>query len=310
MITNLKYKLMYGTVYTLSLLPLRALYVLSDFIYILLCIIGYRKKVIQKNLSNSFPEKSEKERNEIKKEFYHWFSDYMVETVKLCSMSREEMMRRMKFTGIEQIQEGVNNGTSAFVFLGHYCNWEWITSLSLHTHNCICGELYHKLESEAADRMFVKMRERYGTRTIDMQDTLPTLLKWQKEGHRFVIGFVADQVPGFHSMHYWPTFLNQRTPTYSGTERIAKLFNGSVYYLDIERPKRGYYTAHFIKMCDKAKDVPKFALTEQYYRMLETTIIKHPSYWLWSHNRWKRTWEDFCKNFPDEKERERIMSKL
>ena len=111
-------------------------------------------------------------------------------------------------------------------------------------------------------------------------------------------------------MHYWPRFLNHETPTYTGAERIARLLDTPVYYFDILRPRRGYYVAKVVKMCDNLKEAPKFSITEQYYRLLEQSIQRNPEYWLWSHNRWKRQWKDFVEYFPDEQERKRILSKL
>ena len=43
--------------------------------------------------------------------------------------------------------------------------------------------------------------------------------------------------------------------------------------------------------------------------LLETSIKRNPEYWLWSHNRWKRTREQFNAEYPEE-ERQRILSKL
>ena len=34
-----------------------------------------------------------------------------------------------------------------------------------------------------------------------------------------------------------------------------------------------------------------------YFRMLEESIRKAPEFWLWSHNRWKRTREEFDERF-------------
>ena len=53
------YYLVYGLFYILSLLPIRALYILSDFIYALVYyVFGYRKKVVMENLLIAFPEKN------------------------------------------------------------------------------------------------------------------------------------------------------------------------------------------------------------------------------------------------------------
>ncbi len=57
------YYILYALLFTISLLPLRVLYFLSDGMYALIYyIIGYRKKVVMHNLNITFPEKSEKEK--------------------------------------------------------------------------------------------------------------------------------------------------------------------------------------------------------------------------------------------------------
>ncbi len=310
-VSDLKYHTLYGLTYVFSLLPLRVLYIFSDISFLIVYYLTrYRKKVVRKNLRNSFPDKSKQERRKIERDFFRWFCDYIFETIKLTSISKKEMAKRMRFHGLDGVQQALDNKKQVAIYLGHYCNWEWVSSFAMHMPTCICGQIYHELESEAFNRLFLKIRGRFGAYSIKMEDTLTTIATWQREGQSNLVGFISDQVPGYSSMHYWPTFLNQLTPTYSGTERIAKIFNGAVFYMDIKRIKRGYYEATVVKMCDNAKDEPKFSLTERYYRMLEKSIIDNPPYWLWSHKRWKRTWKDFCECYPDEQERRRILNKL
>lgn len=306
------YYMAYGIILLISLLPFRILYGISDCLYLLVYkIVGYRRKIVEKNLKESFPEKSDVERREISRQFYHWFCDYMVETIKLASISSKEMNRRMQFEGKELINEACEKGQSVTLYLGHYCNWEWISSLGMHIPQGIMGgQIYHPLENKVANSMFLRIRGRFGVKSIAINDTLTTLLKWKKIGKLSITGYIADQVPGFSSMHYWPTFLNHKTATFSGPERISRILNTTVLYIDISRPKRGYYIARFVKITDNPTEEKIFSITEQYYRLLEATIKNAPPYWLWSHNRWKRGWKEFCECYPDEKDRARIMSKL
>ncbi len=305
------YYIAFAIWHLLSLLPLRIHYMLSDFIYLFIYKIAhYRLAVVRGNLSSSFPEKSEEELRQIERRFYHWFCDYIVETVKMFSMSRRQIKKRMIFEGIEQINEDLSKGRSVTVYLGHYCNWEWITSLGLHIPpEGTAAQLYHPLESKLVDRLFLYSRSRYNAKCLEMKEAFQILAGWQKQGRYSVTGYISDQVPGFSSMHYWPMFLNHDTPTYTGAERIARILNTPVYYFDIFRPKRGYYVAKVIKMCDDPKKQPKFWMTEQYYRLLENSIKRAPEFWLWSHNRWKRTREQFNELYSEE-ERKRILNKL
>lgn len=298
--------------YLLSLTPLWLLYIVSDIMYILVYyVVGYRIKVVRKNLKASFPDKSKEERLYIERKFYRWFCDYMVETLKMFSISKKEMKKRMRFEGIEQLNEDLSNGRSVTIYLGHYCNWEWISSVALHlVPEGLAAQLYHHLENKIFDRLFLYARGRFGGYSLEMNEAFAQLRTWKKQGIPTLTGYISDQVPLYNSMHYWPTFLNQKTPVYTGAERIARILDTSVYYFDITRPRRGYYVAKVVKMYDKTTSEPKFSITEKYYRLLENSIIHNPEYWLWSHNRWKRTWEKFVKRFPDEQERTRILNKL
>jgi KDO2-lipid IV(A) lauroyltransferase len=65
-------QILFQIVLLFSKLPLKILYVLSDFIFfILYYIAGYRKKVVFENIKNSFPEKSDEEIKKISKKFSH-----------------------------------------------------------------------------------------------------------------------------------------------------------------------------------------------------------------------------------------------
>ena len=95
-------KLIYRSVfclwYLISLLPWGALYALSDSLYYLVdYVIRYRRHLVRKHFHDCFPEKSEAERLRLEKEYYSWFCDYIVETLKLFTMSREQMMKRMHY---------------------------------------------------------------------------------------------------------------------------------------------------------------------------------------------------------------------
>lgn len=302
------YYIAYSFMYTLSLLPLRLLYCVSDFIYLILYkIVGYRVRLVRKSLRDSFPQKNETELRQIERDFYHWFCDYIVETIKLTSMSEKEMRRRMTFEGLEQFQESVGKGQSCTLCLGHYCNWEWISSLGIHIPEAsVGGQIYHELESPAIDRAFLKIRSRFRVNNIRMDNTFQQLTAWHRQGSPHIVGYICDQAPGYNDMHCWPFFLNHDTPVYTGPEKISRIFGCAFFYLDITRPKRGYYHCRIVKITDSIAETDNFYPTLTFFRMLEESIERHPQYWLWSHNRWKRTREEFNRIFTEE-QRKKIL---
>lgn len=285
------YYILFSVVYLISLLPFRVLYALSDLLYILIYrVVGYRKALVRKNLSESFPEKSASQILCIEQRFYHFFCDYIMETIKLASISREEMKCRMKFHGLEHINQSLAEGHDVALYIGHYCNWEWITSIGLHLPpSALGGQIYHILNNKAFNALLLYIRGRMNTESISMQVILRKIIQERKAHHPLVLGFISDQVPLYQATRYWTDFLNHKdTIVITGTEVIAKKFDFSCVYFDVHRPRRGYYDVDIIPLCPSSKDVPDWQITEQYFRLLERTIQQAPEYWLWTHNRWKR----------------------
>jgi len=290
------YYTLFSIVYLISLLPFPVLYALSDMLYLLIYkLVGYRKKLVRKNLRESFPEKSAEELKSIEKKFYHFFCDYIMETIKLTSISKEEMRRRVKYTGMEHVNEYLEKGHNVVLYIGHYCNWEWITSIGLHvSDDVLVGQIYHILENKPFNALLLYIRSRMGTESISMQVTLRKIIEKRREGTPLVIGFISDQVPLYQATRHWLTFLNHDgTIVITGTEQIAKQMDFSCVYLDVSCPRRGYYNIDVVPMCEESKGIPNWELTDQYFQLFEQSIRRAPEYWLWTHNRWKRDQKGF-----------------
>ena len=237
----------------------------------------------------------------IEKEFYHWLCDYFVETVKLLSISAENLKRHMVFKGAEKVNEIVETGQSCALYLGHYCNWEWITSLPLwFTPKAKCCQVYHVLENPWADRLFLKLRGRLGAISIPMSEVLRRLATFRQQGHPVVIGYISDQVPFWNNIHHWVDFLHHDTPVLTGTERLIRGTGQAVFYLDVRRVRRGYYEGEFKLIEQNPKNTKDFELTDAYFKHLEASIVQAPQCYLWTHNRWKRTREEFNIRYDEE----------
>ncbi len=283
--------------YLLSLLPLGILYLFSNLLYYpLYYCIRYRRHIVRKNLIGSFPEKDLKEIIGIEKKFYQFFCDYVVETIKLFTISKKQLMSRMTFEGIDVITSEMekNDKDLCFVYLGHYGNWEWIASLAYWTpDDFLCAQIYHPLRNKAFDKLFLNLRNQFGGECIPMKVTLRRILELKKARQKTIIGFISDQLPKWSSIHHFTPFLHRETATFTGTEQMGKKFGAIIYYAEVTRPKRGYYHCTFKKLVENPSALPDFEITDNYASRLEEMIQKTPYLWLWSHDRWKRTKEEY-----------------
>ena len=299
---NIAFWAVYGTWYLLSLLPLWVHYLFSDILFVLVAyVLRYRHRVIWKNLRNSYPEKSDEEIKTLQRQFYRHACDLIAETVKYTTMSYKNIMRHMVFKGNEQVAEILNSGQSIALLLGHYGNWEWVTSLALWLppmkREVMLGELYHPLQNKVMDRVVLKMRSRMKPVCVPKNDTLRWLIGNKQAGRPTMLGYINDQVPKWENIHHWLTFLNQETPVFTGIERITRQLNQAVVYIDVKRLRRGYYECEYQVITRDPSTMGEYELTDIYFKRMEQTINRAPQFWLWSHNRWKRTREEFDRRF-------------
>lgn len=273
----------------LSYIPFRVLYILSDGLFCLLYyLVDYRRKVVRQNLTESFPEKSLPEIRRIEKKFYRFFADMILESCKLASVSPEEIRRRMKFTNVEAVNSMLKQGKSVSVYLGHYGNWEWVSSMPLWLENGVTGaQIYHKLRNKDMERLMLHIRGRMGAVSVDMHKTSRYITGLVNSRQVCVVGFIADQSPRWQEARHFLPFLHHKTPVLTGTEKITKHYGFEAFYLDVKRLRRGYYEAEFTQLHGNPRALPDFELTTLYFRRLEQAILRQPELYLWTHNRFK-----------------------
>lgn len=277
----------------LACLPLSVLYGLSTVTAVVLHrIVRYRRRVVRSNLEAAFPDKSQAERRDIERRFYHNFTDNFVETLKLLHITDEEMARRMEFVNTDIIDSIMDQGKSIVVYFGHFFNWEWAPSISLHTchkpsDKVAFAQIYRPLRSEAFDGLMLGIRSRFGSESIDKKVALRRLLQYRREGRVSITGFMSDQHPSHGDPGLVTTFMEQPTAIITGTETLARRLGMALIYWDMERLGRGRYRITTRHIADDAASLPEGEATRRYAQMLETTIRRDPSIWLWSHKRWK-----------------------
>ena len=166
------YYIFKGTTALFSLIPFPVLYVISDGLYYLFFyVVRYRKKVIEKNLRNSFPEKSEKEIEQITKGFYRNFCDIFLEGLKGLSMSKEELVKRYRLQNTEILTHYFNANQSVITVGSHYTNWEWgVLASSLQVKHKTLG-FYKPLSNKPIDEDFKKSRAAWGMYLVSIFET-------------------------------------------------------------------------------------------------------------------------------------------
>lgn len=277
--------------YLLSLLPFWVLYLIADAVFIILFYVTrYRRKVVQQNLQNAFPEKTETERKQIERQFYGFLADLMVEAIKLITISERQLKKHFTLNNPELLDTFFSQQKSVLGALGHYGNWEMAAQILGFSTKKKKLFIYKPLENEVFDLFLRKLRSRFGSIPVSMKATLRTLVNLKNEP-KFTV-FVSDQTPVREETQYFTQFLNQPTAVFLGIEKMAKMTNDPVIFCDIRVVKRGHYCCTFVPLMNEPKLSTEHAITNLHVQYLEKVIREAPQYWLWSHKRWKFKPED------------------
>lgn len=284
---------LYALLWIVTRLPLSCLYFLSFLFYpVVYYLIPYRKKIVFKNLRNSFPEWDEKEVRKTAKLFYRHFCDLFVESLVFSFLSENAIRKRFKFKNPELVNELFNKGKSIVLLMAHYGNWEWSTCMPIVVKHQVVL-IYKPLRNKYFNNFLIKSRERFGAKTITMDKTLRYLTGTRKENIKTLSYFLADQRPRWAQIQYWTKFLQQDTPVLLGPEKIAGKFDMAVVFFKINPVKQGYYEAEFELLYEDITNTKELEMTKRYLEVLEKMITEKPEYWLWTHNRWKHEKEKF-----------------
>lgn len=270
-------------------MPFPVLYAISNGMYFLLYkVLGYRKAVVMDNLRRSFPQKTEAELLVVCEKYYRYLCDLFLETFKTLTISRSTMKKHCAFSASAKalFDKLADEQKSIILVMGHQGNWEWAgNSFSL-----LCKQqlyvIYHPLSNKYFDGLMYRMRTRFNTKLIPMRDTYKDMLQSKKNKEIAATAFIADQTPAPDNA-YWTTFLNQDTPVFWGTEKIARKMNMPVVYAQVKKMKRGYYEIYAEMLVEEPAKTIDGAVSGLHTKKLEHDIIEQPETWLWSHRRWK-----------------------
>lgn len=270
-------------------------YVLLEVVcFILRFVVRYRRRLIIRQLSDSFPDKSHAEIKAICHKYYRSLAEMIINTITLSGMSDAERARRVTFHGTAEVQR-IIEGRNAVALTSHYGFWEYYTfaSLWLSRHRIVVA--YHPIKDPAMDEFYQRLRRMRSVDAVASNQFMRFYMNHKEgiDGKHLVIGLISDQNSPPRGDVHWYRFLNHDSLFFYGGEQLALKFGLPVFYLELQRIRRGYYHCEYKLIYDGKEKVEPYEITERYVRALERTIVRRPELWMWSHNRWK------YKRMPD-----------
>lgn len=278
----------YFICYPLAALPLCVLYVLAFPLYLILnYVVRYRRKVVELNLSRSFPEKSKRELRHLRNQYYWHLVQIAVEMIKMMMLSPRHLQRRYYCSNPELVNRFYEEGRSVILMSSHHNNWEWmilaLDSMFKH-HGVGVGK---QNTNKVFEKLINRARTRYRTEVVFADTVRETFERYESEHQPAAYMMLSDQSPNSKKKCYVTDFLHQKTGVIYGAEYFGRKYDIPVLYYEVIKERWGYYRVDVQVIAEHPNDLPQYEITERYVRLLEHTIQKNPPFWLWSHRRWK-----------------------
>jgi len=270
-------------------------HIVENFLFLLLyhC-LRYRRRVVDANLRNAFPEKGDRERAVVRRRFYRTLSEIFVDTINMAHMSEEKVHRVLRVRNLDEHRRAVA-GRDWIALSSHFGCWEYSSYWAAYEPSQLLVAVYHPLRSRVVEHLYRRLRNSAYATTVAMKESLRFYLRNREQGiggKNLVMGLISDQNPPRRPDSHWFRFLNQDTIFFDGGEKLALRCRLPVYFVRMERVKRGCYEMSFDRIYDGEEPVAEHEITERYVRRLEAMIVECPELWMWSHRRWKHKRND------------------
>jgi KDO2-lipid IV(A) lauroyltransferase len=270
----------------LSRLPLRALYAMTDIVYVIIYHIWrFRRTLSLTNVRNSFPDKPAAEVEEIAAQSYRNACNLIAEVLKGASIDADELRRRVEIKNLALLEPWIRAEQPVVLLASHHCNWEWLLQTSCIELGISVDAVYKPLRVGAVDRFMLAARSRFGGNPIPVRNFLMEVMK-RRKGAR-IIALVADQTPLASEEKHWTRFLSQETAFFVGADKIARMLRAPVFFVGMHRTRRGHYQAVLQLLSVPPYEREGADIIERYARVAEAHIEKYPADWLWMYRKWK-----------------------
>ncbi len=280
------YQLLYILIKLVVHLPKWLKYLLELKLFIIIYyLFGYRKQVVLDNLQLAFPDRSIRSLKKLRKQFYKHLIDVFMETIQPLAWNKRQMQDHYKLLNVELVERAAEKG-SVLLMGGHYANWDWVCSIASWVSKP-AYVVYQPISSGHFDKLVHLIRSRFGSIMVPNGKVAKTVLSNQRKGLTAIYTMVSDQSPMLTMAKLWLPFMGVEVPVHTGAASLAVKSKMSVFYIKTHRVSKNHYEVDFEELIDDASKTDEVTLTKAYFNSLEKQIKEEPTYYFWTHKRWK-----------------------
>ena len=240
-------------------------------------------KIIFSNLETAFPNLKTIARKKIIKEMWKNYGRILAEYVFIKDFRIQKLSQNIEVEGQEVLEEIKKNNETVIFISGHFNNFE-LMAMHIDKSGVNLAAIYRPLNNKYLNKIMEKIRKDYICKKQIKKGIAGTklLLKYFKEGTSLAL--MVDQRV---SEGVKCDFFAKQASTTTIPAQFIKKFRCRVVPVYIERINNVNFKLIINKPIKFSESESTNSITLELNKLLEKMIIKNPSQWIWSHNRWK-----------------------
>jgi KDO2-lipid IV(A) lauroyltransferase len=246
------------------------------------------RPIAMRNLAIAFPEHSSDEHRTILRETYRNFGRIAAEWINFSDFSRANIRNYVTYKDPEYWTEAqrISQGRGILVLTGHFGNWELLAGAhSIYGYRVAI--VHRPNRNPILDAAVNRRRERFGNRVIARRGAAKPILQLLREDWAVVIPLDLDNRQGI-----FVDFFSMQAATSDALARIAMSTGTPVLPVFLIREGTGpHHQITFLPAIEVQRGEDRAAAirdaTQDFTRIIEAMIRKHPDHWNWIHRRWK-----------------------
>ena len=241
------------------------------------------KKLIKENILKAFPNSTDDEIHTITQNMWNNYGVILAEYAFIKNFRKSKLKDRIQVMG-QEILENIKINKERVIFIsGHFNNFE-LMAMHIEKSGIELAAVYRPLNNKFLNVIMEKLRKNFICKNQVKKGISGTkqLLSFFKRNTSIAL-MIDQRVSEGTKLN----FFGQKAYTTTIPAQFVKKFNCRVVPIYIERKKDQSFLLNINNPIRFNDDDSIDQITLKLNDVLEKMIIKNPSQWIWSHNRWK-----------------------
>ena len=241
------------------------------------------KQIIKSNIQRAIPQINSHEINNVKKNMWNNYGRTLSEYMFLKNFRNDKLESNIHLEGREILEQIKNEKTPVIFVSGHFSNFE-LMAMQIEKSGVNLAAIYRPLNNIFLNVLMEKIRKKYICKNQIKKGTggVRELLRLFKKGYSIALMLDQRVSEGIKSKFFSADAFTTTIPA-----QFIKKFNCKVVPIYIERHNGINFNIKIETPMEFSKNCSTEKITRDLNIWLEKMILKNPSNWIWSHNRWK-----------------------